>query len=260
MVTLLCLLEHHEILIEKGLLREGYSVDSGKLLTLLIASPVCSGDGCELHRLDHRGIAEMRSAAEIGKTSVLVEGNLAVLQFVNQFNLVFVPLLIEIFESIRLCHVSALERLPGMGELEHLLLDGREIIVGKDLVTKVDVIVESVLKSRSDSELHARIKGLEGLCHEMRRRMPENVLSFRIIPFEQPDAAVLHNRGVKSDDISLAHCRIIVGFHRDSQNIGCQPRADAFRNLITCYSFLEGPDASVRKSDVNHHLKKLKTQ
>ena len=111
----------------------------------------------------------MRSAAQIGEVAVLIEGNLAVLEFIDQLNLVLVTFLRKIFEGISLGHMRAFESLLAVREFHHLLLDSREIRISKLSVTKVNVIIESVFNSRSDAELDTRIKGFECLCHKVSR-------------------------------------------------------------------------------------------
>ena len=57
-ITLLGLLHHLKILIEKRLLWERHAIDASKHLTLLITSPISTCDCCKLHCLDHRKIGK----------------------------------------------------------------------------------------------------------------------------------------------------------------------------------------------------------
>ena len=199
MVTFLCFLEKYKVFIQKRFLRECDTIYTGKLRTFLVSSPICTCDGCHLHGLDEFRISEVRSTAEIGKIAILVECNLAVLEFADKFELVLVTFLREIFYCIFLGDMGAFELLLTACKFQHLLLDSREIRVGKLLSAKVNVIIESVFDSRSDTELHTRIKGFESLCHKVGRRVPENMFSFLVFPFQQPYGAVLLNRCIQSD-------------------------------------------------------------
>ncbi len=166
-VTLLGLLEEYEILVEHSLLREGNTVDTGEHMTVLVASPICACDSEELHGLDHGSVLEVRSAAEVGEVAVLVEGDGAVLEVADEFALVLVALLGEVLESLGLADLGAYELLLLAGELDHLVLDGLEFGLNELMAAEIDVIVESVLDCRSDTELDARIESLESFCHKM---------------------------------------------------------------------------------------------
>ena len=185
MVSLLGLFQKYEILVEKRLLRECNTIDTGKLMTILVTSPVCTGNGSEFHSLDDLGISEVRSAAEVGKVTVLIESNLTILEFIDKLDLILVTLLFEIFQSISLGHMRTLESLLAARKFHHLLLNSREISICKLPVTKVNVIVESILDSRADTEFDSRIQCFEGLRHKVCRRMPEDTLAFLVIPLEK---------------------------------------------------------------------------
>ena len=167
MVALLRLFEEDEIFIKHRLLREGDAVDSGELLALLIAAPVGTCDGGQLDGLDYLGVAQVRSAAEVGEMAVGVVGDGAVGEFADELALVLVTSLLEVLESVGLGHVLTDEVLLLAGQLKHSLLDLGEISVGDLTAAQIHIIVESVLDGRSDSELDAREYVLKGLRHQV---------------------------------------------------------------------------------------------
>ena len=166
-VALLCLFENHEVLVQEGFLGEGYAVDTGELLTLLVASPVGSGYAGELDGLDDFGVHQMRAAAEVGEFTVAVVCDGTVLELADELALVLVSLFLEVLHRLALGDVYPLEMLLLACEFEHLLLNLRKVGVGDGLSPEVHVVVESVLYGRSNTELHARIESLEGLGHQV---------------------------------------------------------------------------------------------
>ena len=82
--------------------------------------------------------------------------------------------------------------------------------------------------------------------------MPENSLAFVVVPLQKDDRAVLFDRTVEVIGDSLADRCVGRGLDGHRQNFLRKPRADALGYLVTCNAFLEGPDTTVRKCNVNH--------
>src|SRR5690606_13186107 len=82
---------------------------------------------------------------------------------------------------------AALEELVLAGQLQHLLLDGREVL-DRELprtvlgLAEVDVVVEPVLDGRADAELDAGVERLQRLGHEVGRGVPERVPAALVVP------------------------------------------------------------------------------
>ena len=167
MVTLLGLLKHGEVLVQHRLLRETDTVDAGEHVTLLIASPVGSGYGKQLDGLYYGSVLQMRTTAQVGEISILIESDGAVLEFLYKLALVLIALLGEIPERILLAYFGAHEVLLPAGQFQHLVLDGLQFRLGELVSTEIDIIIEAVLDCRTDSELDARIEGLESLGHKV---------------------------------------------------------------------------------------------
>ena len=182
MVSLARLFEELEVLGELGLLREGDAVDAGQLLLGLVALPVGPGHGEQLDRLDVSGVRNVGPAAEVGESALRVEGDRAVLEILEQVELVFVSFLLEVSDGLRLRHVAPDVLALLLGQLQHLLLDRRKILVAEDVVAEIDVVIEPALHGRSHPELHARVECLERLGHQVRTAVPQGALG----PFAAP--------------------------------------------------------------------------
>ncbi len=108
-IPLLGLFQDLQILCEHAGLGEGDAVDTGELLALFVASPVCTGEGEHLHGLDDLGILEVRAAAEVCEMTVGVIGYGTVFKFGDEFLLVLVAFFGEVFHGVGLGDLYALE-------------------------------------------------------------------------------------------------------------------------------------------------------
>ena len=99
--------------------------------------------------------------------AVGVEADGAVLERLDEFALVGVALLGEIFHRLGLGDFLALEGLLGACEFYHLVFDLLEVGFADLPVSQVHVIVESRLHGRTYAELNAGIERLERFCHKV---------------------------------------------------------------------------------------------
>ena len=102
MVSLLGLFEDYEIFVEHRLLREGDTIYTGKLATLFVASPVCTGNGGKLDSFDNFCVHEVRTTAKIGECTVLVVCNRTVFKLADELAFVLVALLFEMLHRLGL--------------------------------------------------------------------------------------------------------------------------------------------------------------
>ena len=112
-------------------------------------------------------------------------------------------------------------------------------------VTRVHVIIESVLDGRPDAELDARIKLLQCLGQQVRARVPESVLTLFIFPFIKDEAGIFVDRAVQIHRFAV---------HAAGQNLLRQTRADAFCNLQTGNSVAVLTHGAIRKSNLYHNV------
>src|SRR6476659_11490681 len=94
MVARFRLLERSEVRLEVALVVERRAVDPGQLRVLLVAAPVRAGQARQLHRLDRRGVLEVRPAAEVGELALRIQRDVA-LGGVDELDLVGLTLRLE---------------------------------------------------------------------------------------------------------------------------------------------------------------------
>ena len=242
-VTLLGFFEQHEVLIEFLLLREGDTIDAGQLLALLVATPVSTSQRGQLHRLDNARVRDMGTAAKVGEVTTFIIGDGTVFQLADEFLLVFVAFLGEILQCFGLAHVNALESLLLASQFKHLLLDGYKVGFGQGDVACVDVVVETGIHCRTNAELHTFVQSLDGLSHEVGRRVPEGSLTFWIVPCEELDGGILVDGAH-----GIPHLTVYFG----RQHITRQTFAQALGDIQRRHTGFKLSDTIVRKGYVNH--------
>src|SRR5690606_24143684 len=91
-------------------------------------APVGPRDAGELDGADGLRAREVRPPAEVDEVALPVERDAPVLEVLDQLQLVLVALLAEVVEGLLLRDGAALEDLVLAGQLQHLLLDGGEVL------------------------------------------------------------------------------------------------------------------------------------
>ena len=120
-------------------------------------------------------------------------------------------------------HLYSSPRWPNLfAQFQQPLLDLGEVLVGDLVLARIDVVVETVLDGGTDTELHAGIQFLQRLGQQVCRAVPESVLAFRIIPFEQFYPGVSLHRACQVPFLAVDF---------SSQNVGRKARADALGYL-----------------------------
>ena len=135
-----------------------------------------------------------------------------------------------------------------LGEFQHLFLDFREIGRCESMFARVNVVIKSIFNCRTDAEFHSGVQFLECFCEQVGGRVPESVLAFRIVPFEELDC------GVFGDGARYVPLLVV---DRCCQNISGKLRAQAFCYLERGYAALELLDRAVGKCNVDHWLIKM---
>ena len=190
MVALLGFFKEREILVEHALLGERHAVHSHKLIAFLVAAPICACETHNLHSLDRCGTGDVRTAAKVGKRTLRIGGDVAVFKLGDKFALIFLVAVAEELQSVVLRYVGTHYCLVLLGKLKHLGFDFCEIVGCELVVTRVDIVVETILNGRADTELHAGIQLLQRLGKEVSRAVPECVLAFGVFPFEKFDSRI----------------------------------------------------------------------
>ena len=191
----------------------------------------------------------MRSTAKIGKAALRICGDVAVFQFGNQFTLVSFASVAEHLQSICLGYALAHKLLLACSQFNHFLFDGRQIaLFDCHAIPRINVVIESVLNGRTDTELNARIKFLQSLCQQVRACMPESVLALLVFPFIKNEVGIFVYRTIQINRFAV---------HAAGQYILCQTRTDAFCNLQTGNSVIVFTDGAIRKSYLYHNVQYL---
>ena len=99
---------------------------------------------------------------------------------------------LKLLDGIGLRHFAANDGLVLLGQLFHLGLNLREVVLGDNLsLGGHHIVEETILHGRSESELYAWIKFLQSLGQQVGGGVPECVLALFVIKLKQLDGAVL---------------------------------------------------------------------
>ena len=243
-VALLGFLEHGQVFVEHALLGEGDAVDAGELLVVLVTAPVGTGDVEQLDRLDDRGIAQVRTATQVGEGTVLVERDGAVLKVADQFALVLVAFFRIFLERVRFRDVRADEVLAAAGQLKHLVFDFLQVGFHELPVAQIHIVIETVLDRRADTELDAGIQRFERFGHQVARGVPESGFRLAVFPFVEFQCRIFEDGAFEIVNLVADRC---------TQHIVGEPGADGGRDLVGRHALLELFDVAVRKGNFDHN-------
>ena len=168
-VAFLGFLEQSEVLVEHLLLGECDAVDAHELVALLVTAPVGSGERGDLDSFDGGCGGDVRATTEVGKASLGIGCDGAVLKLGDELALVFLASVAEELHSVLLLDVGTDYGLLLTGEFEHFLFDFSEIGRCDGVFSRVDIVVEAVLYGGTYAEFHAGIQFLEGFSKKVGR-------------------------------------------------------------------------------------------
>ncbi len=168
-VALLGFLQHGEILVEHLLLREGHAIDTCHLLTLCVTAPERASYARDLYSLYGAGRQQVRTLAKVGEIALCICGDGTILQVLgDMLHLILLSHSLKLLEGVCLCHFFANHGLVFLGELFHLGLNLREVVLGDGCsLWRHDIIEEACLNGRAETKLDARIKFLQCLCQQV---------------------------------------------------------------------------------------------
>ena len=186
-VALFGLFELHEVCFEFFLAREGRAVEALELRLRLVAHVERRADRHQLHVLALRGVADVRSGAEVDEVAVskradlLAFGNL--LQQVEFEGARIARALAEATEATTFRHRDGflagdalpVEFLVLLGDLFHLRLDLLKVVRCDAMVRQVKVVVEAVFHRRAVGELGIRPQAQDGGGHHVGTGVPQTV-------------------------------------------------------------------------------------
>jgi hypothetical protein len=202
-----------EVRLELVARRPRRAVDPLELRVLLAAAPVRGGRPHQLERRDHPGGRQVRAAAQVAPdplavpVHVVVVGQLAV---ADLHDLVGIDVALEVdqLQLVRLRRqlhlrlverlvLPAAERLPGLDDLLHPLLELRQVL-RLERLRHVEVVVEAVLDRRADAELGLGEDVLHGLGQHVRGRVAQHVEPVRLVDRDRGHVGVELGRQSRS--------------------------------------------------------------
>ncbi len=190
MIALLCLADKILVCLELFLVRECIGIDAGHLVSVLVASPVCTGDGTELKcdRKKFCRIIYVRADAQI---------HVVIARVINRDFLIFRKVLDElglealILEDGKRLFARNLFTGPcflSLQNLTHLVFDGFEIrLLNRLSLRENEIIIESVFNLGPDRILRVFTVQLENRFRENVRHGVtvnlEKLFLFHFFPF-----------------------------------------------------------------------------
>ena len=192
-VAFLRFLHHRKVFVQHRLLRERNAVDAGQHLVLFVSAPVGSRHRGQFYRLDVARVRDVRAAAQVGERAVRVERNRAVFQVGYQFDFIGVAFFREIFQGFGFRDFAAHQFFLVARKFLHLLFYLFQVGF-RYRRRAVHVVVEAVFDGRAYAEFDARIEGFQRFGQQVRRRVPECVFAFGVVPFVESDRSVFFDR------------------------------------------------------------------
>ena len=217
MVALARFLEPRDVLIEILLAEPRRPVDALQHLTPLVAAPIRTRGMQQLEVLDLPGARHMRAAAQVDERAVGVNrDDLALFQIVDAFELQ--RIVREALLRFRAIHLFAHERVVGLRDLGHFLLDRAEIL-GCERPADVKVIVESIFDRRAEPDLGLGKELPHRGRQDVRRGVAQHVEGLRVFVRQDRDGGAVVERALQ-----IAH----VAVHPDGECGFGQARTDGF--------------------------------
>ena len=124
----------------------------------------------------------MRATAEVGKGTLRIGRDGAVFELTDELYLILFAPIAKHFKGIGLGDIVPHNILFAGGQFQHLGFDGGKIALLYGRLARVDIVIESILNSGTDTKLDTGIELLQGFGHEVCRTVPESVLALGIVP------------------------------------------------------------------------------
>ena len=113
---------------------------------------------------------------------MVAKGNGTVIKIFDEFHLIFISLLFIIGEGISFGNTSHIVIVFAACDFQCLLFNFRKIFLGNGLVSKINIIIKTVLNGRPYGKFYTRIKLFQCLCHDVRSGVPKRLFSLIIVP------------------------------------------------------------------------------
>ncbi len=207
------------------------------------AAPIGPRHTGQLECLEQAGGRDVGTATEIDKGALAVQRNFGFVKILNQFDLVVFAHRPEQGNGVVPLHHLTDNRQVGRGQFRHLLFDQIEIFRTESMGFTVEIVIKTAFDGRTDGHLNLRAKQfLDGMRHQVRRRMAIDIEPFGSVQGNQLEAGILFNRcgGVNQAVIQAGR-----------NGLSSQTGADAMGNLQRRGPLINVFDAAVGQADLD---------
>ena len=243
-VVALCrFLQAPEVGLERLRIGPGGAVDAPQLLVGRIAAPVGAGGAGQLEGLEVSGGGHVRTAAEVLPFALavqrdgLVRGNPG-----DDLGLVVLADGSEILHRVVAGHGLAGHGQVGLRQFLHALLDALEVL-GSEPALVGKIVVEAVLDHRTDRDLGAGEKLLDGLRQQVRGGVTQHFQPVRVPGGHDRDIGVVFDTEIGVDELPA---------HPSGQRRARQAGADIGGHVGHAGRLVVGAAAAVGKRYFRH--------
>ena len=181
MIALLGFLEHVQVLLQLVLRGPGRAVDALQLLVAVVTAPIGAGHFHQLEVLELARARHVRAAAQVLELAFAIERHVFALRDAgNDLRLVGLAETLEVGHGLVARQHAALDLLVLLRELDHLRLDGRQILRREGPLVG-EVVVEAVLDDRADRHLRLGEQLLHRIGQQVRRRVADHVQAVGVL-------------------------------------------------------------------------------
>ncbi len=192
-----------QIRLERLLVRPRGAVDTLEHLVARIAPPVGAGHLHELEGLEPARARHVRAAAQIDEPVLAIQRyRLFLGDPGDDLRLVILAHVAKEPDGLGPIHHHSLHREVPPGQLLHLGLDGLDVL-RRERALEGEVVVEPILDHRTDGDLGLRIELLDGVRHQVGRRVTNDLEPLRVALGQQPDLGVVLDDVGGVDDAAI---------------------------------------------------------
>ena len=145
----------------------------------------------------------MGASAQVRERTLGVKGDTSVFQAFKQFQFVRIALALKIGYGFGLGYFTALKSRRSAGQFQHFFLHFGEIIAGKSMVPKIDIVIKTLLNGRPNPQSNPGVQSLQGLRQKVGTRMPKRRTRTGFIPFEQTKAGCFGKTSLQIPDFTV---------------------------------------------------------
>ncbi len=177
-ISFFCLFKSIEMFFQLFLVEKRGSVNALQDIIFFISTPIGTSHSEQLERFDKRSVGKVRTTAEIGKVSNLVEGYGITLQILDKFDLIFFIFSIEPRDCFTALNFCTGKRKCLAYKLLHFSLNLVEIF-RTEWFSSQKIVIKTVFNRGTDSYLYIRSENFpDSQCHNMGSGVAQDIKSF----------------------------------------------------------------------------------